>query len=88
MITDAEAVNMRKFDKVYRAHADNIYKICLHYLRDEKKAEDYAVKIFFNYYVEYGVENTEDTFPRLVHEFKRLLINEYGKGVETEEQRQ
>ena len=88
MITDDEAVKMRKLEKVYRTHADNIYKICLYYLRDEKKASDLAVKVFFNYYVEYGGENSKDTFGRLVHETKKLLLAEYGKKVEVEEQRE
>ena len=43
MITEDSSVKMRRFEKVYRAHVDNIYKICFYYLRDEKKASDLAV---------------------------------------------
>ena len=88
MITDDESVNMSKFEKVYRTHADNIYKICLYYLRDEEQASDLAVKVFLNYYVEYGEENSKHTFGRLVNETKKLLLAEYGKSIEVEEQRQ
>lgn len=88
MIIDDEAVRMRKFEKVYKAHADNIYKICLYYLRDEKQASDLAVKVFSHYYIQYGGDNSKHTFARLVKEVKRLLINEYGKSVQVEEQRE
>ena len=88
MITNDEAVDMSKFDEMYKAHANNIYKICLYYLRDEKQASDLAVKVFCNYYLEYGEENSQYTFPLLVHEVKRLLKSEYGKSIEVEEQRE
>ena len=88
MITEGESVKMRKFEEVYKAHADNIYKICLYYLRDEKKANDLAVKVFLQYYTEYGVENSEETFPRMVHETIKLLIKEQEKCKAAEEQRE
>lgn len=88
MITDEKTVRLRRFEKVYRAHADNIYRICLHYLKDEKRAVDLAVKVFFNYYLEYGGTNSKYTFARLVNETKRLLISGQGGNAEVEELRE
>lgn len=88
MITEDSSVKMRRFEKVYRAHVDNIYKICFYYLRDEKKASDLAVKVFFNYYTLYDGENSKYAFARLVNETKRLLISGQGGSAEMEEMRE
>lgn len=85
MITDERTSRERRFEKVYRAHADNIYRICLYYLRDEKKAADLTVKVFFNYYTEHGGANSKYTFGRLVHETKKLLISGQYDRTEVEE---
>ena len=85
MITDDRTARERRFEKVYRVHVDNIYKICLHYLRDEKKAADLTVKVFFNYYTEHGAANTKYTFGRLVNETKGLLISGQDGSAEVEE---
>lgn len=84
MITAERTARERRFEKVYRAHADNIYKICLYYLRDEKKAADLTVKVFFHYYKEYGGDNSKYTFGRLVNETKRLLISGEDGSAEVE----
>lgn len=88
MIKEDETVKMRRFEKVYRTHVDKIYKICLYYLRDEKKAGAITEKVFFNYYIEHGGTHSKHTFGRLVNETKKLLISELSGNVELEDMKE
>ena len=88
MITEQRTAKERKYEKVYRAYADDIYRMCLHYLRDEKRAQDAAVQVFFNHYKTYDGTSSDNVFGCLVNEFKRLLLSEEGKKLVVEELRE
>lgn len=88
MITEDRTARERRLEKVYRANADNIYRICLYYLRDERKAAAVAEQAFLNYYKRYDVTNSKYTFGCLVNETKKLLISGQSESVEVEELRE
>ena len=43
-------IKQRKLQKIYKAHANEVYRICLHYLKDEKKAQDITEQVFLELY--------------------------------------
>ena len=40
----------KRFDRIYRLYANDIYKICLYLVKDEKIAEDIFQQTFFECY--------------------------------------
>lgn len=39
-----------KFEVVYQSYADEVYRVCLWFTRDEEKAQEIAQQTFVNFY--------------------------------------
>lgn len=79
MKKDYETIKLEKFEEIYSMHVDKIYRICLYYLRDEKRAGDITVGAFVNYYKKFDGRNYDDAFDCLVDEVKKLILKEMKK---------
>lgn len=75
------------FNKVYEKHVDEIYRICLHYSRDEKIAQDATVQVFFDLYQVF--EEIDEEFYRayLVLGAKELAEKYKEEKISGEEER-
>lgn len=63
----------RLYEEVYSSYADDVYKICFYYSRDEEKAKDIAQQAFFNFYDIFDEVDSKYMLGYLVREAKRLL---------------
>lgn len=65
-----------KFDKIYESYADDIYKVCLHYLKDKELAKEIMQQTFLEFYDYF--ENVEQEYTRayLIHTAKDLIDNQ------------
>lgn len=67
---------LKRYEKVYAAHADKIYKICLYYLKDQKQAEEATLQVFLNCYKKTDEKDYKHIFGLLVHEAKQIIFGE------------
>ena len=67
---------VKRYEEVYAAHADKIYKMCLHYLGDEKRAEDVTLQVFLNCYKKTEEADYQHIYGMLVHEAKQIIFGE------------
>ena len=58
--------------RVYKVHGDDIYRICLHFTRNEKKAKDITKQVFVELYQEMDEVDYNHVFAYLVRQAKRL----------------
>lgn len=62
-----------KFDTVYRAYVDEVYRVCLYYLQDEAKAQEITLQTFLEFYQVFEEVPTEKIFTCLVHMAKEMI---------------
>lgn len=88
MSTVSTTLKRRKFEKIYRAYVDDIYRVCLYFSRDEEKAKNITVEVFLELYKEFDEVDPDHIFARLVQRAKRLslgeLVHNYASGEVTE----
>ena len=70
-------IKQRKLQKIYKAHANEVYRICLHYLKDEKKAQDITEQVFLELYKKMDEVNSNHVFAYLAQLAKRLSTQEH-----------
>lgn len=85
MITDKAVAKKKKFEVVYKSHADKLYKFCFYYLKDEEKAKDIAQQAFLNFYKYFEKVTSDAAFKCLGHEAKKLLLNSQHQELAREE---
>lgn len=85
MITDEASTKKKRFEVIYKSHADNLYKFCFYYLRDEKKAVDIAQQAFFEFYKYFENVTSDAIFKCLAYEAKKLLPNSQYQELAREE---
>lgn len=77
----------KRYESVYRTWADDIYKICLYYTKDKKKASDITLQTFLNCYKRFYEVDSNHIFAYLVREAKGLIAADESGEVSTEEVR-
>ena len=65
-----------QFENTYQTFANDIYKVSLYFLREEKKAQKITEQVFFEFYEELESVDSDHVFAYLVYKAKRLSINE------------
>ena len=78
----------KKYEVVYKTYADDIYKICLYYLKDTNHASDITQQIFLNFYEIFDEVHPDCTFGLLICEVKRLLKDGFKCEITSEEVKQ
>lgn len=76
MLSKSAIIRQKRYEKIYQSHADDIYRICLHFLKDEKRAKDATEKVFVEFYKEFHEVDSDHIFAYLVFMAKRLSSGE------------
>lgn len=88
MLRVSATIKQKKLEKVYRSHANEIYRVCLHYSKDQKKAQDVTEQVFLEYYKKFEEVDSKHIFAYLVQQAKRLStednVHEYANGEVTQ----
>lgn len=88
MLRVSATIKQKKLEKVYRSHANEIYRVCLHYSKDQKKAQDVTEQVFLQYYKKFEEVDSKHIFAYLVQQAKRLStednVHEYANGEVTQ----
>lgn len=66
----------KEFDELYRANADDVYKVCLYYLYDEDKAVDITEKTFIRMYHSFDEVEPENRRKFLINTARRYAYQE------------
>ena len=64
-----------RFDSIYRACAKDIYKISMHYTKDEDAAQEITQQAFYKLYIHFDNVNPEKARAWLVQTVKHLAFN-------------
>lgn len=72
MSSISEVIKRRKFEKIYKSHVDDVYRICLHFSKDQARAEEITAQVFADFYKEFDKVDSDHIFAHLVHQAKRL----------------
>lgn len=72
-----------KFDAIYRAYADDIYRVCVYFVKDEDVAQEIAQRTFVDFYEHFENVNPDYMFAYLVRTAKDLVYS-YQKDSEKE----
>lgn len=73
MRKDIVTAREKKFKAVYKSYVNDVYKICLYYLKDEKEAANITQQVFFNFYKIYEEVHPDYILGFLVRGVKQLL---------------
>ena len=75
----------KQYEEVYATYADDVYKICIYYLKDEEKAKEIATQALVNFYEIFDKVDSRYILGFLVREIKRLLSSSQGRQFTDEE---
>lgn len=64
-----------KFDSIYRAYKDEIYRISLHFTKDEYMAQEITQKAFFQFYLHMDGANIKNVRSYLIRTVKNMVYN-------------
>lgn len=64
-----------KFERIYREHSVDIYRICLHYTANPELSKDIMHQAFFNFYKKFEDVKEEARFSYIVRTVKNLIYN-------------
>ncbi len=65
----------KKFDSIYRAHKDSIFKVAMHYTKSEDLANEITQKAFFQLYVYFEDIDFNTVYPWLVTTARNFAFN-------------
>lgn len=78
MKKDNVTTREKLYEEVYASYANDVYKICIYYSKDEEKAKDIVQQAFFNFYEIFDRVDSKYILGYLVREVKRLLSSSQG----------
>lgn len=64
-----------EFDNIYRLYANDIYRVCLHFTRDEDLAQDIMQRVFVEFYDYFETVSPDCVFAYLVRAVKNLVCS-------------
>lgn len=85
MMNDNVTAREKNYEVVYDSYANDVYKICFYYLRDENQAANITQQVFLNFYKVYDEVNPDHILGHLVREAKRLLASSQNHQITGEE---
>lgn len=57
----------KRFDAIYQAYADDVYRVCLHITKDEKQARKIFHQSFMEFYDYFEKVNPDHRYAHLLH---------------------
>lgn len=77
-----------KFDSIYRAYADEVYRVSLYYTKDEYVAQEITQKTFYQFYLHFHNVNMKSVRAYLIRTARNLAYNRaWDRKRETYEER-
>ena len=73
----------KKFDSIYRAYKDSIFKVAMHYTKCEDLANDITQKTFFQLYTYFESVDLDSLYPWLITTARNLTFN-YNRSTKHE----
>lgn len=64
-----------RFDRIYRSYSNDIYKVCLYFVKKEDVAQDIMQQTFVNFYDHFETIDPDYMFPYLVRTAKNLVYD-------------
>ena len=64
-----------RFEKIYRAYQNDVYKISLYYTKDEHIAQDITQKVFYQFYLHFDNVNLDMVRSYLIRSARNLSYN-------------
>ena len=80
-----ETIKEKQYEIIYRTYSNDIYKICLYYLRDEDEAMNITQQVFWNFYSRFQTVDEEQYFTCLVRNTMNLINSRKNSGFRAEE---
>ena len=75
MQNDDKTTKWERYERIYRMYADNVYKVCLYYSKDKKKAADDTERVFVEFYDEFENVESDQLFALLIRKAKNMAVN-------------
>lgn len=75
-----------KFDAIYKAYADDIYRVCLCYVKDKDAAQELTIQTFLEFYDYFEDVTQELVRAYLVHTARRLADNHLSNSNKKDEE--
>ena len=71
--------NTKQFELIYGKYANDVYRVALYLVKDEKKAQDIVQQVFVNIYKQCRETDEKSIYFQLLKETKRIAQNERRK---------
>lgn len=65
-----------KFDKIYQLYSDEVYKVCIHLVKNKALALEIMQEAFVEFYEEFENVNSESMLSNLVRIVKNLVYRQ------------
>lgn len=88
MKRDNVTTREKKYEVVYKSYADDIYRLCLYFSKEEKQAANITQQVFIKFYKIYDKVHPDCILGHLVREAKGLLANSSNHEYTSEEVKQ
>lgn len=67
-----------EFADIYQTYSDDIYRVCFHFMKDEKAAKEIMVEAFIEFYDCFEETHPDDWYTCLIHIIKNLIYTYRG----------
>ena len=71
---ESKSTKDKKFDSIYRAYKDSIFKVAMHYAKCEDLANEITQKTFFQLYISYEILYLIFDYPHKHYTFKHFEV--------------
>lgn len=68
--------HIKQFEMIYEEYANDVYRVALYLVKDEKKAQDIVWQAFVNIYKQWLETDEASIYLQLLKETKRIAQNE------------
>ncbi len=68
--------HIKQFEMIYEEYANDVYRVALYLVKDEKKAQDIVWQAFVNIYKQWRETDETSIYLQLLKETKRIAQNE------------
>lgn len=72
---ESRSLKDKKFDSIYQAYKDSIFKVAMHYTQSEDLANEITQKTFFKLYIHFENVDLETVYPWLVTTARNATFN-------------
>lgn len=78
----------KRYEGIYRRYANDVYKVCLYYIKEEEQAKDIVEQAFRSLYEHIEEVNPDYILGYLINEVKSVVQNESTENLVSKEVRE